>query len=67
VPALLVEMFASRTRCTALSVSYNTAFAPLGGTAPVVAVYLVSHEPADHGHGPALYLMAVARSRSPGC
>ncbi len=42
VPAALVEMFCTRTRCTALAISYNTAFAILGGTALMVAVYLVS-------------------------
>ena len=58
VPATLVEMFCTRTRCTALAISYNTAFAILGGTAPMVAVYLVSR---GHGDmGPAYYLMAVA-------
>ena len=58
VPAALVEMFRTRTRCTALAISYNTAFAILGGTAPMVAVYLVSREHSDLG--PAYYLMAVA-------
>ena len=58
IPALLVEMFAAATRCTALSVSYNAAFALLGGTAPVVAVYLVGRESADLG--PALYMSGVA-------
>ncbi len=58
VPATLVEMFCTRTRCTALAISYNTAFAILGGTAPMVAVFLVSHEHGDLG--PAYYLMAVA-------
>jgi MHS family proline/betaine transporter-like MFS transporter len=58
VPAALVEMFRTRTRCTALAISYNTAFAILGGTAPMVAVYLVSREHGDLG--PAYYLMAVA-------
>jgi hypothetical protein len=57
VPAALVEMFRTRTRCTALAISYNTAFAILGGTAPMVAVYLVSHERGELG--PAYYLMAV--------
>lgn len=56
IPATLVEMFKTPTRCTALSISYNAAFAVLGGTSPIVAVYLVSHEHIDSG--PALYLMA---------
>jgi MFS transporter, MHS family, proline/betaine transporter len=56
--ALLVELFASRTRCTALSISYNIVFALLGGTAPIVGVYLVSREKLDLG--PAYYLIALA-------
>jgi MHS family proline/betaine transporter-like MFS transporter len=55
--AMLVELYRARTRCTSLSISYNTAFALLGGTAPVVAVYLVSREHLDFG--PAFYLMAM--------
>jgi MHS family proline/betaine transporter-like MFS transporter len=55
--AMLVEMFRNRTRCTSLALSYNSAFALLGGTAPIVAVYLVSREHLDYG--PAFYLMAI--------
>ena len=55
IPATLVEMFKRSTRCTALSISYNAAFALLGGTAPLAAVYLVGHEHIDFG--PALCLM----------
>ncbi|SKA35976.1 MFS transporter, MHS family, proline/betaine transporter [Enhydrobacter aerosaccus] len=56
--ATLVELYRGRTRCTALSLSYNLAFALLGGTAPIVAVYLVSEEHANFG--PAFYLMGTA-------
>jgi len=57
IEAALVEMFRSRTRCTALSISYNTAFAVFGGTAPMVAIYLVNRLHADFG--PAFFLMAM--------
>jgi len=56
--AALVELFRGRTRCTALSLSYNSAMAVLGGTAPMVAVYLVGREHLDFG--PAYYLTALA-------
>ncbi|MBN8873568.1 MAG: MFS transporter [Rhodospirillales bacterium] len=55
--AMLVELYRGRTRCTALSISYNTAFALLGGTSPMIAVYLVSE--AKLTYGPAYYLMAL--------
>jgi MHS family proline/betaine transporter-like MFS transporter len=57
IEAALVEMFRSRTRCTALSISYNSAFALFGGSAPVIAIYLVNRLHADFG--PAFFLMAM--------
>jgi len=57
IEAALVEMFRSRTRCTALSISYNAAFAVFGGTAPIIAIYLVNRLHADFG--PAFFLMAM--------
>lgn len=56
--AALVELFRGRTRCTALSLSYNSAFALLGGTSPIVAVFLVSRAHLDFG--PAFYLIVLA-------
>ncbi len=41
VPATLTEMFPSKVRVTAVSVGYNIAFAIFGGTAPMVATWLV--------------------------
>ena len=58
MPSLMVEMFRPLTRCTAFSLSYNIALGLAGGTAPMVAVYLVNREKLDMG--PAFYLMAVA-------
>jgi MHS family proline/betaine transporter-like MFS transporter len=57
IETALVEMFRSRTRCTALSISYNMAYAVLGGTAPIIAIYLVNRLHADFG--PAFFLMAM--------
>ena len=57
IETALVEMFRSRTRCTALSISYNAAFAVFGGTAPIIAIYLVNRLHADFG--PAFFLMAM--------
>jgi MHS family proline/betaine transporter-like MFS transporter len=39
--ALLVELFTTRARYTALSLPFNTATALFGGTAPLLATYLV--------------------------
>ena len=58
MPAALVEMYPRRIRCSALSISYNSAAALAGGTAPMIAVYLMgtTHSPMS----PALYLIAAA-------
>jgi MHS family proline/betaine transporter-like MFS transporter len=58
MPCVLVEMFRPATRCTALSLSYNLALGLAGGTAPMVAVYLVNREQFDMG--PAAYLIVVS-------
>ncbi len=58
MPCALVEMFKHKTRCSALSVSYNLAMGIAGGTAPMVAVYLVGRTHDDMA--PAFYLMALA-------
>jgi MHS family proline/betaine transporter-like MFS transporter len=54
----LVELFPQRIRCSALSLSYNVAMGFAGGTAPMVAVYLMgtTHSPIS----PAFYLIAAA-------
>ncbi|WGD29482.1 MFS transporter [Ancylobacter sp. WKF20] len=58
IPCALVEMFRSATRCSALSLSYNISVGLAGGTAPMVAVYLVSREHWDMG--PAWYLIGLS-------
>jgi MHS family proline/betaine transporter-like MFS transporter len=57
VPALLTELFATRVRCTGMSLSYNIAAACFGGTAPIVSMWLVQH----HGVASlAFYVMFAA-------
>ncbi len=56
-PAALAEMFAPAVRCSSVSISLNLGMGLLGGTAPMAAVYLVSH--AHIRMGPVYYLMTV--------
>lgn len=42
MPATMVELFPTSSRYSALSISYNIAFAIFGGTAPLVATQLIS-------------------------
>lgn len=41
IPATLVEMFSTKIRYTAMSFPYNLSNAIFGGTAPLVATYLI--------------------------
>jgi MHS family proline/betaine transporter-like MFS transporter len=54
----LVELFPTRSRATAMSVSYSLAAGVFGGTTPLVCTWLVreTHAPA----APAIYLMLAA-------
>ena len=42
IPAFMTELFPSRIRASATSVSYNIPYAIFGGTAPMVAVWIIS-------------------------
>ncbi|MBS0639577.1 MAG: MFS transporter, partial [Proteobacteria bacterium] len=42
LPAMLAMQFRPEVRCTAASVSYGLAMATLGGTAPMIVVYLIA-------------------------
>ncbi|OYX15449.1 MAG: MFS transporter [Rhizobiales bacterium 32-66-8] len=58
MPCTLVEMFPKDRRCTGVAVSWNLAIGIGGGTAPMIAVYLV-----DGLHdtmAPAIYLSVLA-------
>jgi len=56
--ALLVELFKTRARYTALSLGFNIATALFGGSAPLLATYLVQQT--GNAHSPGLYLMLSA-------
>jgi MHS family proline/betaine transporter-like MFS transporter len=56
--ALLVELFKTRARYTALSLGFNIATALFGGSAPLLATYLVQQT--GDAHSPGLYLMLTA-------
>jgi MHS family proline/betaine transporter-like MFS transporter len=42
MPAMLAERFPAGVRCTASSISYNAAMTLLGGTGPMIVVYLIA-------------------------
>ena len=58
VPALLVEMFPTRTRYTGIGLVYNISLGLFGGTSPLVSTWLIekSHDLA----APAFYLIGCA-------
>ncbi|MNN32039.1 Proline/betaine transporter [compost metagenome] len=56
--ALLSETFPTRTRYTASAITYNLAYTVFGGTAPLIATWLISQTGSNLS--PAFYLIAVA-------
>lgn len=58
IPSFMTELFPSRIRASATSVSYNIPYAIFGGTAPMVSVWLISVT--DNSEAIAWYLMAVS-------
>lgn len=58
IPALLVELFPTRVRFTGMSISYNMCAALFGGTAPVVATWMI--EKTGSNTSVAFYLMACS-------
>ncbi len=57
-PAATAEAFPGRVRCSAAAISHNICFAVLGGTAPMVATYLIVRT--QNEMSPSIYLMAAA-------
>ncbi|MBC8636261.1 MFS transporter [Caballeronia sp. EK] len=55
---LLSEVFATKTRYTASAITYNLAYTIFGGTAPLVATWLISATGTNLS--PAYYLIAVS-------
>ncbi len=58
IPALMTELLPAEVRCTGIGIAYNVALGLFGGTAPLVATYLVARTADDFT--PAYYLMAAA-------
>lgn len=56
--ATTAEAFPARVRCSAAAISHNLCFALLGGTAPMVATYLIAAT--RNEMSPSIYLMAAA-------
>lgn len=56
--AASAEAFQRHVRCSGVAVSHNLCMALLGGTAPLVATYLIQHTQSDMS--PPLYLMGAA-------
>ncbi len=57
LPAVMAEAFPASLRCSAVSLAYNVPTALFGGTAPMVATYLINREHDDFS--PAYFLMAA--------
>ncbi len=57
LPVVMAEAFPARLRCSAVSLAYNVPMALFGGTAPMVATFLINREHDDFS--PAYYLMAA--------
>ncbi len=57
-PATIAELLPSKVRVSAMSMGYNLVLGILGGTTPMIAVYLISRTHDDFA--PAFYLMAAA-------
>ena len=55
---LLSEVFPTRTRYTASAITYNLAYTVFGGTAPLVATWLITTT--GNNMSPALYLIAIS-------
>ena len=58
LPTTLVELFPAKIRNSAYSVSYNIALALFGGTAPLIATYLI--KTTGNILSPSFYLIATA-------
>lgn len=57
-PAATAEAFPTRVRCISAAISHNICFAVLGGTAPMMATYLIAVT--GNELSPSLYIMVAA-------
>lgn len=60
LPALLAEMFATQTRSSSISISYNLAFTIFGGLSPFAAIWLTSLTHSFIGISLYIILLALA-------
>ena len=58
ISAVMTEILPTCVRCSASSIGYNVSMAAFGGTAPLIATYLITRTSDDFA--PAYYLMAAA-------
>lgn len=58
IPVTMVEAFPARVRCSAVSIGYNLCLGIVGGTTPLVAMWLI--ERTRDNLSPAFYIMAAA-------
>jgi MHS family proline/betaine transporter-like MFS transporter len=58
IPATICEMFPKSMRCSAVSTGYNLTVGITGGTAPMIATWLIGHT--GYGLAPAIYSAAGA-------
>ena len=57
-PVVIVELFPTRVRMTAVSLAYNVGLAIFGGTTPLIATYLITQTGSKVA--PSLYLLLTA-------
>ncbi len=57
-PAAAVEAFPAGVRCSGVAISHNLCMALFGGTAPMVATYLIDRTGSEMA--PPIYLMVAA-------
>ena len=57
-PVAAVEAFPANVRCSGVAISHNLCMALFGGTAPMVATYLIEHT--GNEMAPPMYLIAAA-------
>ena len=56
--AMIVELFPARVRMSAMSIGYNMGFAVFGGTAPLLATFLIKET--GYKLAPSYYLVLAA-------
>jgi MHS family proline/betaine transporter-like MFS transporter len=58
IPAAIIEMLPTEVRCSRIVIAFNVCLGVIGGTAPLIATYLVVRTADDFA--PVYYVMVVA-------